>query len=62
MIKYRLTDFRKNKNIIIGDGLADIFKMMLPYAVSQIPYLPPALQHLNPTQDPQWARFHQHSC
>ena len=31
MIKYELTDARKNKNIMIGDGLADIFKMMLPY-------------------------------
>ena len=32
MIKYKLTDTRKNKNILVGDGLADIFKMILPYA------------------------------
>ena len=32
IIKYRLTDSKKNKNIMIGDGLADIFKMVLPYA------------------------------
>ena len=42
-----------------------LYQQMLPYplpTVSQIPHLPLALQHLNPTQDPQWARFHQHSC
>ena len=42
-----------------------LYQQMLPYplpTVSQIPHLPPALQHLNPTQDPQWVRFHQHSC
>ena len=27
----------KNKNIMIGDGLADIFKMMLPYAKNIAP-------------------------
>ena len=32
MIKYKLTDARKNKNIMIGDRLPDIFKMMLPHA------------------------------
>ena len=37
MIKYRLTDARKNKNIMIGDGLADIFKMVLPYAKNILP-------------------------
>ena len=37
MIKYRLTDARKNKNIMIGDGLADIFKMMLPYTKNIAP-------------------------
>ena len=36
-IKYKLTDARKNKNIMIGDGLADIFKMMLPYAKNIAP-------------------------
>ena len=39
MIKYRLTDARKNKNIMIGDGLADIFKMVLPYAKNILPKL-----------------------
>ena len=39
MIKYRLTDARKNKNIMIGDGLADIFKMMLPCAKNIAPKL-----------------------
>ena len=39
MIKYRLTDTRKNKNIMIGDGLADIFKMILPYAKNILPKL-----------------------
>ena len=39
MIKYRLTDSKKNKNIMIGDGLADIFKMMLPYAKNILPKL-----------------------
>ena len=39
MIKYRLADARKNKNIKIGDGLADIFKMMLPYAKNIAPKL-----------------------
>ena len=39
MIKYRLTDAKKNKNIIVGDGLADIFKMVLPYAKNILPKL-----------------------
>ena len=39
MIKYRLTDAKKNKNIIIGDGLADIFRMVLPYAKNILPKL-----------------------
>ena len=30
MIKYRLTGARKNKNIIVGDGLSEIFKIVLP--------------------------------
>ena len=39
MIKYKLTDAKKNKNIMIGDGLADIFKMVLPYAKNIAPKL-----------------------
>ena len=39
MIKYRLTDSKKNKNIIVGDGLAEIFKMVLPYAKNILPKL-----------------------
>ena len=39
MIKYRLTDAKKNKIIMIGDGLADIFKMVLPYAKNILPKL-----------------------
>ena len=37
MIKYRLTDAKKNKNIMVGDGLADIFRMVLPYAKNILP-------------------------
>ena len=37
MIKYRLTDSTKNKNIQVGDGLADIFRMVLPYAKNILP-------------------------
>ena len=37
MIKYKLADAKKNKNIMEGDGLADIFKMMLPYAKNILP-------------------------
>ena len=43
MIKYRLTDFRKNKNIVVNDGLADIFKMMLPYAKNILPKIATAV-------------------
>ena len=39
MIKYKLTDARKNKIIMVGNGLADIFKMMLPYAKNILPKL-----------------------
>ena len=39
MIKYKLTDAKKNKNIIVGDGLADIFRMVLPYAKNILPKL-----------------------
>ena len=31
MIKYKLTDAKKRYNIQSGDGLAEIFKMVLPY-------------------------------
>ena len=37
IIKYRLTDAKKNKNLQVGDGLADIFKMVLPYAKNIAP-------------------------
>ena len=39
MIKYRLTDAKKRYNIQSGDGLADIFKMVLPYAKNILPKL-----------------------
>ena len=39
MIKYRLTDAKKNKNIMVGDGLANIFRMVLPYAKNIAPKL-----------------------
>ena len=39
MIKYRLTDSKKNKNLQVGDGLADISKMVLPYAKNIAPKL-----------------------
>ena len=39
MIKYKLTDAKKNKNLQVGDGLADIFKMVLPYAKNILPKL-----------------------
>ena len=39
MIKYRLTNAKKNKNLQVGDGLADIFKMVLPYAKNILPKL-----------------------
>ena len=39
MIKYRLTDAKKNKDIMVGDGLADIFRMVLPYAKNILPKL-----------------------
>ena len=37
MIKYRLTDAKKRYNIQSGDGLSDIFKMILPYAKNMLP-------------------------
>ena len=39
MIKYKLTDAKKNKSVQIGDGLAEIFKMVLPYAKNILPKL-----------------------
>ena len=39
MIKYKLSDAKKNKSVIIGDGLADIFKMILPYTKNILPKL-----------------------
>ena len=30
-IKYKLTDAKKNKSIVIGDGLASLFQMALPF-------------------------------
>ena len=37
MIKYRLTDAKKRYNIQSGDGLGDIFRMVLPYAKNILP-------------------------
>ena len=39
MIKYKLTDAKKNKSVQIGDGLSEIFKMVLPYAKNILPKL-----------------------
>ena len=39
MIKYKLTDAKKRHNIQSGDGLAEIFKMVLPYAKNILPKL-----------------------
>ena len=39
MLKYRLTNAKKKQNLIVGDGLADIFKMILPYAKNILPKL-----------------------
>ena len=39
MIKYRLTNAKKKQNLMVGDGLADIFKMVLPYAKNILPKL-----------------------
>ena len=39
MIKYKLTDSKKNKNLQVGDGLADIFRIVLPYAKNIAPKL-----------------------
>ena len=39
MIKYRLTDAKKNKNLQVGDGLAEIFRMLLPHAKNILPKL-----------------------
>ena len=37
IIKYRLTDAKKKQSLMVGDGLADIFKMVLPYAKNILP-------------------------
>ena len=39
MIKYKLTDAKKNKNLMIGDGISDIIKMALSYVKSFLPKL-----------------------
>ena len=39
MIKYKLTDAKKRHNIQSGDGLAEIFRMVLPYAKNILPKL-----------------------
>ena len=39
MFKYRLTDTKKRYNIQSGDGLADIFRTVLPYAKNILPKL-----------------------
>ena len=39
MMKYRLTDSRKNKNFLIGNALAEIIKTALPYAKNILPKL-----------------------
>ena len=39
MFKYRLTDTKKRYSIQSGDGLADIFRMVLPYDKNILPKL-----------------------
>ena len=39
MIRYRLTDARKKKILMEGGALADIFRMVLPYAKDILPKL-----------------------
>ena len=39
MIKYKLTDTKKRHNIQSGDGLAEIFRIVLPYAKNILPKL-----------------------
>ena len=39
MIKYKLIHAKKKQNLIVGDGLADIFKLMIPYAKNILPKL-----------------------
>ena len=36
-IKYKLTDSKKNKNIMIGDGIASLLSMALPFIKSVAP-------------------------
>ena len=37
MIKYKLTGAKKKQNLIVGDGLSEIFKMALPYVKNILP-------------------------
>ena len=39
MIRYKLSDAKKKQNLMVGDGLAEIFKMALPYAKNILPKL-----------------------
>ena len=39
MIEYKLTDAKKRYNIQLGDGLAQILRMVLPYAKNILPKL-----------------------
>ena len=36
-IKYKLTDSKKNKSVLLGDGLASLFQMALPFVKSVAP-------------------------
>ena len=36
-IKYKLTDSKKNKNIMIGDGIGSLLSMVLPFLKSVAP-------------------------
>ena len=38
-IKYRLTDIKKNRNIMIGDGIGNLLSMALPFIKSVAPKL-----------------------
>ena len=38
-IKYKLTDSKKNKNIMIGDGIGSLLSMALPFIKSVLPKL-----------------------
>ena len=36
-IKYKLTDYKKKKNIMIGDGIGSLLSMALPFIKSVAP-------------------------